>query len=286
MSFKFRWSILPSLAAAGLGLLLVQAHASAEELRNPRLQKALQMLEVARAQLDAAMQQDPPELRDGARDAATRVDAAAHAITDSLSALRTPRQVEPGRAGPTNHPIHDARDSLTRALDEFTRGVRPDDFKGRERVALDQMRAALDVAERLTRREDAMPPPAPVVEVRFPRIQRSVQNLEAAREYLDMIQRSGPPELRADAHQAGLDTDAALNEAMESLVAAGTTRTVEQGHAQATNQPAHAARDVLQRAADEMAAAAAPEFRGHDRRALERIRIALEETTRLERHER
>ncbi|HSU67766.1 MAG TPA: hypothetical protein VLJ39_12900 [Tepidisphaeraceae bacterium] len=143
-------------AALAVAMLFGTAGTARAELQNPRLQKALQMLELTRGQLDAAIRQDPPDIRDGARETATEVDAAAHEIVEVMSAMGTRRQVEPIRAEPTAHPMRAARESLNQGMGEFTRGLTPEDFHNRPRLqaALDHMHAAMDRADRWSHRED------------------------------------------------------------------------------------------------------------------------------------
>jgi hypothetical protein len=266
----------------GIGLvmafgLLASNRAGAEDLRNPRLQLSLQRLEVARAQLDAAIHRYPPEFREGAERAAREVDAAAHDITDEMAALHTRRQIAPGRVEPTGHPAGAARDAIRQALDELTRGVNNQDMKGRVRSAFEHERAALDRAEALTRREAALPPPAPIVEMRHPRLQRAIQQLELARAQLDAARRQLPPELRDATAQAARDVDAAGHESADALAASGAPRTIGAARVEPADRPLRAAREALRIANDELAAVAGDEFHGHVRTAIDRARHATEE---------
>lgn len=281
---KIAFPLLAALALA-FGVSLAR-QAGAEEVRNPRLQRSLQLLEVARGHLDAAMQRYPREMREETERTAREVDGAAHDIVEVLAALGTRRSVEPGRAVPSDHPAHAARDAVRQALDELTNGVSDADLKGRVRAAFDHERVALDRAEALARREEAMaPPPPPVVEMRHPRLQRSIQLLEVTRAYLEDAERRTPPEWREEIRRAARDVDAAGHEAADALAAAGATRTIETARAEATDRPIRAARDTLHKANDELAAVAGDEFRGHVRLAMERARIAMDEMEGLARRE-
>ncbi|HEY2587158.1 MAG TPA: hypothetical protein VGI81_15530 [Tepidisphaeraceae bacterium] len=280
----------PSLFTIGLALLgglLVATRAGAEEMRNPRLQRSLQLLEVARAQLDAAMHRYPPELREGAERAAREVDAAARAITDELSWQHTRRTIEPGRAVATDRPARAARDSLREAIDELTRGVSERDMNGRVRAAFEHEHDALDRAEELTRREAAIPtePPPPAPEMRHPRLQRAIQLLEVARAHLDASRADVRRDLREDLDRAAHDVDAAGRESAEALAAAGVTRTIGPARAERTDYPLRAAREALRQAADELAAVAGDEFHGHVRLAADRTRYAMEDVDGLIRHD-
>ncbi|HEY2586099.1 MAG TPA: hypothetical protein VGI81_10090 [Tepidisphaeraceae bacterium] len=266
----------------------VASRAGAQEMRSPRLQRSLQMLEVARAQLDAAMRQYPPELRDGAARTAREVDAAAHAITDELAAQRTRRTIEPGRAVATDRPVRAARDALRAALDELTRDVKEQDMNARVRAAFEHQRTALDQAEALTRREaelPAGPPPPPVVEMRYPRLQRAIQLLEVARAQLDSARRQMPPDFRDAIAQAAREVDAAGSESAQALAAAGATRTIGPARVESTDRPLRASRDALRQANDELAAVAPDDFRGHRRVAADRARAALEQVDALVRRD-
>lgn len=270
-------SLAVALSAVAF-MFLVASRAGAEEMRNPRLQRSLQQLEVARSELDAAIQHYPPELRQGAERTAKDVDAAAHAITDELAAQRTRRTIEPGRAAVTDRPVRAARDALRQAIDELTRGVKEQDMNPRVRAAFEAERAALDHAEALTRREAAFPPaPPPVVEMRHPRLQRAIQLLEVTRAHLDDAQRQLPPDFRDAIAQAARDVDAAGHESAEALAAAGATRTIGTARVEATDHPLRAARDALRQASDELAAVAGDEFHGHVHLASDHARVALEE---------
>lgn len=276
-------SALPLMAFLLVPALSPQAF-GAQDLQNPRLQKSLADLSIARQHLDAAIQIEPPELREGARDVAGRVDGAMKALNEELAALHTPRQIEPARAEPTDRPIHASRDVLAKAMDDLTRGVKDEDIHGRIRIALDQMRAALDVADRMARREDALPPPRRI-ELREPHLQRSLQLLEAAREHLDAVEHHAPREWRNDAHQAREDIDTSIHEVQDSLAAAGIERAIEAGHAEPTDHPIHAARDEIHHAIEELSAVSGAQFRGHEHRAIDRAHLAQEELDRLVRHE-
>lgn len=256
--------------------LLIASRAGAQEMRNPRLQRSLQMLEVARAHLDAAMRQYPPEMREAAERTAREVDAAAHAITDELAAQHTRRTIAPGRVEPTDRPARAAHDALRQALDELTRGVNEQDMNGRVHAALDHERAALDRAEALAHRAAALPPPA-VVEMRHPRLQRAIQFLETARAHLDAGRAQLPRDFREEIDRAARDVDAAGHESAEALSAAGATRTIGPAHIETTDHPLRAARDALRKANDELAAVAGDEFHGHVRLATDHARVALEE---------
>lgn len=263
--------------------------ASAAEIRNPRLQLSLQKLEIARFHLDEAMHVSRPELRDGAREALGHVDAAIHDIRDELEFLHTPRQVEPGHAEPTDHPIRASRETLGRALDDLTRDLRDSDLHGRSRSAVEHVRAAVDITERMSHREEVVivpvpapiPPPPPVVEMRHPRLQAALQHLEVARELLDGVEHRAPGEWREEAHIAREDVNAGIHEVLESLAAAGELRVIGVGHAVAADHPIHAAKEELQRAMDDLGTVSGGEFHGYERRALERARLALDEVDRL-----
>ena len=290
MISKVRYASLPVLVATVLMFSAGPKDASAAEMRNPRLQLSLQKLEVARGHLDEAMRVSPPELRDGARDALGHVDAAIHDIHDELEALRTPRQVEPGHATPTDHPIRASTETLAKALDDLTRDLKDSDLHGRSRSAVEHIRAALDITERMSHREEVLlmpappapvPPPPPVVELRHPRLQSALQHLEAAREYLDMVEHRAPGEWHEEAHIAHEDVNAGIHEVLESLAAAGAPRVIAVGHASGTDHPIHAASEELKRAMDDLGTVSGVEFHGYEHRALERVHLALDEVERL-----
>jgi hypothetical protein len=263
------------------------ARTASAEMKNPRLQLSLQKLEVARGFLDQAMHVSPPELRDPARDALGHVDAAIHEIHDELEFLHTPRQVEPGHAAATDRPIRASRETLAKAVDDLTRDLRDSDIRGRLRSAMEHMRAALEITERMSHREEVLlmpaapPPPPPVVEMRHPRLQASLQHLEIARELLDQVEHRAPGEWHEEAHIAREDVNAAIHEVMESLAAAGAPRVIAVGHPAGFDHPIHAAKEELHRAVDDLGTVSGGEFHGFERRALERTRLALDEVDRL-----
>jgi hypothetical protein len=269
-----------------IGVLLASG-ASAAELRNPRLQRSLQALEVARAQLDAAIHQYPPELRQGAERTAREVDAAAHAITDELSVQRTPRQIEPGRAVATDRPVRAARDALRQAMDELTRGVKEQDMNPRVHAAFERERTALDQADALARREAALPPvaPPPAVEMRHPRLQKAIQLLEIARAHLDAARSRSPREWREEIDRTAREVDAAGQESAAALSAAGAPRTIGPARVAASDHPLRAAGDALRQANAELAAVAGDEFRGHVRGAIDHARRAMDQLEGLARRE-
>ena len=273
---------LPVLAATVLVIATWPKNASAE-LQNPRLQLSLQKLDAARGFLDQAMHVSPPELRDGARDALGHVDAAIHEIHDELEFLHTRRQVEPGHATVTDHPIRASRETLAKALDDLTRDLRDSDIHGRLRSAMEHIRAALDLTDRMAHREEVllMPPPPPVIEMRDPRLQAALQHLEVARELLDQVEHRAPGEWHEDAHIAREDVNAGIHDVLESLAAAGVPRVIAVGHAVATDHPIHAAKEELRRAMDDLGTVSGGEFHGFERRALERTHLAQDEVERL-----
>lgn len=274
----------------GLALVvgvLAARRAGAEELRNPRLQRSLQALEVARAQLDAAIHQYPPQLRERAERTAHEVDAAAHAITVELSAQRTPRTIEPGRAVVTDRPVRAARDALRQAMDELTRGVSEQDMNPRVHAAFERERAALDQAETLARREATLPPvaPPPVVEMRHPRLQKAIQLLEMTRAHLDAARGRSPRDWRDEIERTAREVDAAGQESAAALAAVGATRTIGPARVEASEHPLRAAGDALRHANEELASVAGDEFRGHVRAAIDHARRAMDQLEGLARRE-
>lgn len=281
-----RGTLLVAVFALFFGTLAV-SRAGAAEMRNPRLQRSLQALEVARAQLDAAIHQYPPELRQGAERTAREVDAAAHAITDELSVQRTPRTIEPGRAVATDRPVRAARDALRQAMDELTRGIREQDMNPRVHAAFERERAALDQADALARREAALPPiaPPPAVEMRHPRLQKAIQLLEITRAHLDAARGRSPRDWHDEIERTAREVDAAGQESAAALAAVGATRTIGPARVGATEHPLRAAGDALRQANEELASVAGDEFRGHVRAAIDHARRAMDQLEGLARRE-
>lgn len=282
------------LAAAGFSLVLAHGQwAGAQELKNPRLQRSLQMMEVARGDLGEAERHSPPELRDEAHRIAGEVDDIGHVLADTLASMGTRRQIEPGHADATDRPIHAAAEAIRRGLDELTRDVPDRDLHGRIREAVDRERAALEHVEHLAHREEALmaaapppPPPAPVVvELRHPHLQRAAQMLELARAQLHVAEQQAPPELRDAAHDSIRDIDDATHEVAEAFAVVGSERTIAAAPVEPTNRPIAAARDALRRAIDELAGAGREEYHGHARLAAERARVALDRLEDLTRRE-
>ena len=125
------------------------------------------------------------------------------------------------------------------------------------------------------------PPPPPVVEMRHPRLQSALQHLEVARELLDQVEHRAPGEWHEEAHVAREDVNAAIREFTESLAAAGDPRVIGVGHAIATDHPIHAAKEELRRAMDDLGTVSGGEFHGFERRAVERVHLALDEVEKL-----
>lgn len=279
------------LAAAGFSLALMPGQwAGADELRNPRLQKSLQMMEVARGNLDEAERHAPPELREEVHRVAHEVEDARHTLVDTLESMGTRRQIEPGHAEPTDRPLRASAEAIRRGLDELTRGLSDQDLHGRIREAVDRERAALDHADHLAHREEAMmappPPPAPVVvELRHPRLQHAAQMLELARAQLHVAEQQAPPELRDAAHDSIHDIDDATHEVAEAFASVGAARTLEAAPIEPTNRPIAAARDALRRAIDELSGAGREEYHDHARLAAERAHVALDRLEDLTRRE-
>ena len=272
-------------AVVGISLAM-GAKASAEELRNPRLQRSLQALEEARTHLDMVMHHEPREMQDGASDVSAHLDRAIHSIHEELDFLRSPRQLEP-HARETDRPMHAAKEDLARAIDELMRGVSERDLHGRTREAFEEERSALDRAERFSHREEELmaAPPPPVVELREPHLQHALQRLETAREYVMTVEHRERWGWHEDARLAREDIDSAMHEVQDTLAAAGVDRSVEVGRAHATDRPIHEAREQLHMAMDEIESLAGSQYHGHERRAIERTRMALEDLERLMRHE-
>lgn len=274
-----RWRYL---VAASFSLILANGSWSgAEELKNPRLQRSLQMMEVARGDLGEAELHSPPELREEAHRIAREVDDTGHLLADTLASMGTRREIEPGHADATDRPIRAAADAIRRGLDELTRDVPDRDLHGRIREAVDHERAALDHAEHLAHREAELmaappPPPPAVVEMRHPHLQHAAQMLELARAQLHIAETQAPPELRDAAHESIHDIDDAAHEVSEALAAVGSARTLGAAPVEPTNRPIAAARDALRRAIDELAGAGREEYHGHARLAAERAHVALD----------
>lgn len=271
------------LAAAGFSVVLAHGQWSgAQELRNPRIQRSLQMMEVARGDLGEAERHAPPELRDEAHRIGHEVDDAGHFLADTLAAMGTRRQIEPGHADATDRPIHAAADAIRRGLDELTRDVPDRDLHGRIREAVDRERAALEHADHLAHREAELmvaPPPAPppaVVELQHPHLQHAAQMLELAHAQLHVAETQAPPELRDAAHDSIRDVDDAAHEVGEAFASVGAGRTLPPVPVDQTNRPIAAARDALRRAIDELAGAGREEYHGHARIAAERAHVALD----------
>lgn len=279
------------LAAAGFSVVLAHGQWSrAEELRNPRLQKSLQMMEVARGDLEQAEHRSPPELREEAHRIARDVDDIGHVLAETLASMGTRRQIEPGHAEPTDRPLRASAEAIRRGLDELTRGVSDQDLHGRVREAVDRERAALEHVDRLAHREEAMmappPPPAPVVvELRHPRLQHAAQMLELARAQLHVAEQHAPPELRDAAHDAIRDIDDAAHEVAEAFASVGSARTLGAVPVEPTNRPIAAARDALRRAIDELSGAGREEYHDHARLAADRAHVALDRLEDLTRRE-
>lgn len=281
-----------SLYVASLGTALMLSSgrpAQAQELKNPRLQRSLQMVETARADLEIAERQSPPELREEAHRMGTEVDAAGHELAETLASMGTRRQIEPGRADATNRPIHAAANAMRRALEELTRGVADQDIRGRIRAAADHERAAIEHADRLAHREEALmaapPPPPVVVEMRHPHLQHAAQMLELARAQLDVAEHRSAPELRDAAHDSIHDIDDATHELAEAFASVGSARSIGVAPVEPTDRPIAAARDALRRAIEELAGAGGEEYHGHARLAADRAHAALDRLEGLSRHE-
>lgn len=279
-----------ALAALAMsGFMLAQGRpASAQELRNPRIQRSLQMVEVARGDLEIAEHRAPPEMREEAHRLGHEMDDAGHELADTLESMGTRRQIEHGRADAGDRPFRSAAEAMRRALDELTRGVSDQDLRGRLRAAADHERAALEHAERLAHREEelmAPPPPPPVVELRHPRLQHAAQMLELARAQLEAAEHQDPPELREIAHDSIRDIDDATHEVAEAFASVGSARSLGAVPIEPTNRPIAAARDALRRAIDELAGAGREEYRGHARLAADRAHVALDRLEELTRRE-
>jgi hypothetical protein len=283
-----------SVAAVLASSMAFQGTAFGQEMKSPRWQHSLQMMEVARAHLEMAEHQGPAEIRDAAHELIGRVDGTIHDIYEQLRIQDTRRTIEPLRAEPVDRPVRAAREELSHAVDELLRGVKDSDYRGRSREILDQERREADRAAELSHREEALmaaPPPAPVpapppvVEVRHPHLQHAVQLLEIASEDLGMAEEHAHRDWRDDAHRAREDTSISLHDALDALASAHVERTVPIGHAEPTDHPVHRAYDALREASDELEHVSSDDYHGHERRALEHARFALDEVTRLERHE-
>lgn len=272
------------LAAAGFSLGWGYGQwAQGQELRNPRIQRSMQMMEVARGDLDQAELHSPPELREEAHRIAHEIDDAGHALADALASMGTRRQIEPGHADATDRPIRSAAEAIRRGLDELTRDVPDRDLHGRLREAVDHERIALDRADHLAHREAELmvaappPPPAPVVvELQHPRLQHAAQMLELARAQLHVAETQAPPELRDAAHDSIRDIDDASHEVSEAFASVGSARTIGAAPVEPTRHPIAAARDALRSAIDELAGAGRGEYHDHARLAAERAHVALD----------
>jgi hypothetical protein len=255
------------------------------EMRHPHLQHAAQMLELARAQLDVAEHRSAPELRDAAHDSIHDIDQATHELAEAFASVGSARSIEAVRVESTERPIAAARDALRRAIEELA-GAGSEEYHGHARLAADRAHVALDRLEGLSRREEAMVAPRPVVvEMRHPHLQISIQSLEVARAQLDDAQHRLPRDLRERTSHAMRNVDDAMREIAESLAAVGVSRTIGPARVERTDHPLREAREALHHAADELAGVTTDEFRGHARRAAERVHDALEEVTELARHE-
>jgi hypothetical protein len=262
--------------------------ANAQELRNPRIQRSLQMVEVARGHIEMAEHRSPPELREEVRRIGHELDDAHHELADTLESMGTRRQIEPGRAEPTDRPIRAAAEAMRRALDELTRGVSDQDLRGRLREAADHERAALEHVDRLAHREEAMmapPPPPPVVELRHPRLQHAAQMLELARAQLEVAAHQDSPELHDAARDSIHDIDDAIHELAEAFTSVDSARTIGAVPVESTNRPIAAARDALRRAIDELSGAGREEYHGHARLAADRTHAALDRLEDMTRRE-
>jgi hypothetical protein len=280
-----------SVAVIGFSLAFLHGQAArADELRNPRLQRSLQAVEVARGDLEIAERQSPPELREEAHRVAHEVDDAGRELADTLESMGTRRQIEHGRADATDRPLRASAEALRRAVDELTRGVSEKDLRGRIGAAADHERQALEHADHLARREEALmaappPPPAPVVvEMRHPHLQHAAQMLELARAQLDVAEHRSAPELRDAAHDSIRDIDDATHELGEAFASVGSARSLGAAPVEPTERPIAAARDALRRAIDELTGAG-DEYHGHARRAADRAHVALDRLEGLSRRE-
>lgn len=253
------------------------------ELRHPRLNHAAQFLELARAQLEAAEHQDPPELRDAAHDAKRDVGEAEHEVGEAFASVGGARSLGAVPVESTNRPIAAARDALRRALDELT-GAGREEYRGHARIAADRTHAALDRLEDMSRREEAMLA-HPVVEMRHPHLQRSLQMLEVARAQVQEAQRRAPRDMRDREYRVSREVDDAMREVSDSLAAVGVTRSIEPARIERTEHPLHAAQEALRHASEELEGVTTDEFHGHARRALERVRVAYGEIEDLARWE-
>ena len=279
-------------AVIGISLAFLAGQtARGEELKNPRLQRSLQMVEVARGDLEIAERQSPPELREEAHRIAHEIDDSGRELADTLESMGTRRQIEHGHAEPTDRPLRATAEALRRALDELTRDVPDRDLRGRIRAAADHERAALEHAEHLAHREEALmaappppPPPPVVVEMRHPRLQHAAQMLELARAQLDRAEHRSQPELRDAAHDSIRDIDDATHELAEAFASVGSARSEGPLAVEPTERPIAAARDALRHAIDELVAAGG-EYHGHARLAADRAHVALDRLEGLVRRE-
>jgi hypothetical protein len=127
------------------------AHPAVVEMRHPHLQVSLQMLELARAQLDEAQRRSPRDMREREAHVAHEVDDALHEVSESLAAVGVTRTIRPARVEITDRPLYAARDALRRVADELA-GVTTDEFHGHARHAAERTRIARDDLEDLIRR--------------------------------------------------------------------------------------------------------------------------------------
>jgi len=134
------------------------------EMKNPRIQKTMQLLEVAQGQLQAGLQQPQPAIHDELKQAASHVDGALRDLEAALKSAGTRRTIAQGACASTDHPIEAASDTLRQANEELTKGLTAEQIQGGVKTATENIRLALKETEELARRTANMGPaiaPAP-----------------------------------------------------------------------------------------------------------------------------